>query len=31
VVALNLIQQHQFAQSVEAVRELAKTVTQQRV
>jgi CheY-like chemotaxis protein/Tfp pilus assembly protein PilF len=28
VVALNLIQQHQFAQSVEAVRELAKTVTQ---
>jgi cytochrome c-type biogenesis protein CcmH/NrfG len=27
VVALNLIQQHQFAQSVEAVRSLAKTVT----
>jgi CheY-like chemotaxis protein len=27
VVALNLIQQHQFAQSVEAVRGLAKTVT----
>jgi len=27
VVVLNLIQQHQFAQSVDAVRELAKTVT----
>jgi len=27
VIALNLIQQHQFAQSVDAVRRLAKTVT----
>ncbi len=27
VIALNLIQQHQFAQSVDAVRSLAKTVT----